>query len=57
LGYDLVIGSATKKRGAHGDEDPSARYAWAGVSGNELERCSGIRKVDGVALLCYSKQL
>ncbi len=58
LGYDLVIGSTRKgKAGNKDDEDPSAKFAWMGVSGKELERFSAIRMVDGVALLCYAKKL
>lgn len=60
LGYDLVIGSTKKVRGKGGKavaEDTSAKFAWAGVSGKELERFTAIRMVDEVALLCYSKRL
>lgn len=60
LGYDLVIGSTKKIRGKGGKavvEDTSAKFAWAGVSGKELERFTAIRMVDEVALLCYSKRL
>ena len=56
LGYDLVIGSTKKGKGASG-ENPSTKYAWAGVSGKELERLAAIRMLDGLPLLCYSKQL
>ena len=58
LGYNLVIGSTKKgKGGGNDDEDPSAKFAWMGVSGKEMERFSAIRMVDGVALLCYAKKL
>lgn len=58
LGYDLVVGSTRKgKAGSTEDEDPSAKFAWMGVSGKELERFSAIRMVDGVALICYAKKL
>jgi len=57
LGYDLVIGSTRKGKGGSSKEDLSAKFSWMGVSGKELERFTAIRMVDGVALLCYSKQL
>lgn len=60
LGYDLVIGSTKKsgKKGGKADENLGAKFAWAGLSsGNQLERLTAIRMVDGVPLLCYSKQL
>jgi hypothetical protein len=62
LGYDLVIGSTKKAKGGSSDdennnEDLSAKFGWMGVTGKEMERFSAIRMVDGVALLCYSKQL
>ena len=59
IGYDLVIGSTRKqnKNKNEIDEDPSAKFAWMGVSGKELERFSAIRMIDGVALLCYAKKL
>ncbi len=57
IGYDLVIGSTRKKPAESDTEDPSAKFAWMGVSGKELERFSAIRMIDGVALLCYAKKL
>jgi GNAT superfamily N-acetyltransferase len=62
LGYDLVIGSTKKGKGDSNDDDNnnenlSAKFGWMGVTGKEMERFTAIRMVDGVALLCYSKQL
>lgn len=57
LGYDLVIGSTKKNAEKPSEEDYKAKFGWMGVSGKEMERFSAVRMVDGVALLCYCKQL